>query len=114
MTTTKKTPDDQPFEFSLDAFDAEEELRPFRFMHGGRRWEFQHLQMLDVWELAKEAEGGDAGEVIQMFTVALGDKDKVDEFRKIPLPGKKMNALYEAWLEHCGVEPGESDGSTDS
>lgn len=109
---TTKRPDDQPFDFSLDAFEAEVDLAPFRFMHGGRRWEFTHLQALDVWEMVAEAEGGDAGSITQMFHLALGDQ--MEEFRKIPLPTFKMQGLFKAWQKHCGVEPGESGGSTGS
>ncbi|MCW2920029.1 MAG: hypothetical protein JWN52_8097 [Actinomycetia bacterium] len=105
--------DDQPFDFNLDAVVSEIDLSPFRVHFGGRRWEFRHMQDLDVWELVAEAEGGDMGQITQMFKVGLGD-GQLAEFRKIPLPQHKMKELFDAWQKFSGLQPGESEASTDS
>lgn len=103
-------PDDQPFDFNLDTVKAEIELVPFRVHFDGRRWEFAHMQALDVWELVGSVEGGDAGAIAQMFQAALGDQ-QLAEFRKVPLPQFKVQSLFKAWQKHCGLAPGESPGS---
>lgn len=117
MSTTSKTntvkravPDDAtPFDFNLDAVQAEVDLTPWRINWKNRRWQFEHLQNLDVWALLEAAEGGDTKATAGIFRQALGDQWA--EFRKIPIPQYKMKALFEAYKQHCGLEPGESDAS---
>ncbi|WP_030303509.1 hypothetical protein [Streptomyces katrae] len=107
--TAIKPADDQPFDFNLDSVQAEVDLAPFRVHHGGRRWEFAHLQGLDVWDLVGAAETGDLGATLGLFRVALGDS--FDDFRKIKLAQFKMQKLFAAYQQHCGLEPGESGAS---
>lgn len=110
MTTrTAKAPDDQPFDFNLDAVKAEVDLTPFRVHYDGRRWDFAHLEGLDIWDLVEAAEGGDVRAMLGAFRAALGDS--FDDFRKVRLPQYKMVALFKAYQKHCGVEPGESAAS---
>lgn len=119
MSTPRKpraTPDDQPFDFNLDAVEAEVDLTPWRVHFGGRRWEFAHPQAIDVWGVMAEDEKGSSSEIAAMvavFTVALGE-EQFPEFRKIPLPSFRLKALFEAYQRYGGVEPGESEGSGDS
>ncbi|MDX3634340.1 hypothetical protein PV728_29565 [Streptomyces europaeiscabiei] len=115
-TATKapaKRPDDQPFDFNLDAVECEVDLTPWRVHWSGRRWEFAHMENLDVWGLMEAAEGGDIAATIGIFKAALGDKDWQD-FRKVRLPQYKLKALFDAYREHCGVAEGESPASSDS
>ncbi|MFD5676109.1 hypothetical protein [Streptomyces sp. NPDC127040] len=107
--TATKPADDQPFDFNLDSVQAEVDLAPFRVHHGGRRFEFAHLQGLDVWDLVGAAETGDLGATLGLFRVALGDS--FDDFRKIKLAQFKMQKLFAAYQQHCGLEPGESEAS---
>jgi hypothetical protein len=107
--TARTTPDDSPFDFNLDAVKAEVELSPFRLHFDGRRWEMAHLQELDIWDLVEAAEGGDAKAMLGAFKLALGDD--FDDFRKIRLPQYKLTALFKAYQQHCGLEPGESAAS---
>ncbi|MEW2578341.1 hypothetical protein [Streptomyces syringium] len=107
--TATRTTDDQPFDFNLDAVKAETELTPFRVHFDGRRWEMQHLEALDVWELMEAAEKGEAGAMLGAFRSALGDQ--YEDFRKIKLPQYKLKALFNAYRNHCGLEPGESGAS---
>lgn len=107
--TATKPADDQPFDFNLDSVQAEVDLAPFRVHHGGRRFEFAHLQGLDVWDLVGAAEAGDLGATLGLFRVALGDS--FDEFRKIKLAQFKMQKLFAAYQQHCGLQPGESEAS---
>lgn len=110
--TRKTTPDDQPFDFNLDAVKAEAELRPFRFHWGGRRFEMQHMEALDVWPLMEAAEGGDMAATRGIFQQALGDEWA--DFRKEPMPQFKLKALFKAYRDFCGVAEGESGASSGS
>lgn len=111
-TATKKTKDDAPFDFNLDAVEAESELLPFRVHFGGTRWEFAHMQALNAWDVIAAAEGGDVRAIVGSMELALGDQWK--DFRKVPLPQYKLMPLFHAWREHCGLQPGESEASADS
>lgn len=108
-TRTATTPDNQPFDFNLDAVEAEVELRPFRVHFGGRRFEFTHMQELDAWDTIEAAESGDVGVVVNSMKLALGDQ--WEAFRKIPMPQHKLMRLFKAWQKHSGVESGESEAS---
>lgn len=116
MSTTRtanKPADNQPFDFNLDAVKAEVDLTPWRVNWNGRRWEFAHMEDLDVWGLMEAAEGGDIAATIGVFKASLGDKDW-EEFRKIRLPQYKLKALFDAYRKHCGVAEGESEASSGS
>ncbi|MEU0992009.1 hypothetical protein [Streptomyces sp. NPDC005953] len=117
MTTQKKTaarrPDDKPFDFNLDAVKNEIDLTPFVFQHSGRRWTMQHLQGINVMPLLKAAQGGDAAAMVGAFRLALGDAQWPD-FEKAGLPQWKLQPLFEAYQEHCGMGPGESEASPSS
>lgn len=108
-TATSKSADDQPFDFNLDAVKSEVNLTPFRVHFDGRRWEFAHLNGLDIWDVIEAADGGDIKAVTGAIRLALGDQ--YDDFRKVRLPQYKMQALFNAYQEHCGVKPGESPAS---
>jgi hypothetical protein len=113
-TATKRTaPDDEPFDFNLDAVQAEVDLSPWRVHWDGRRWEFAHMQDLDVWPLLEAAEAGDVEAMLGIFRTALGEQQWKD-FRKIRLPQYKMKALFDAYRKHSGLAEGESAASSDS
>ncbi|KOU41253.1 hypothetical protein ADK55_29110 [Streptomyces sp. WM4235] len=107
--TAKTTPDDQPFDFNLDTVESEVALDPFRVHFQGRRWEFAHIEGLDIWDLVEAAEGGQLKAMIGVFQNSLGDQ--WPEFRKLSFPQYKMKALFTAYRKHCGLEPGESEAS---
>ncbi|WP_432137656.1 hypothetical protein [Streptomyces sp. bgisy154] len=108
---TAKTSDAQPFDFNLDAVQAEADLTPWRVHWNGRRWEFRHAEELDVWGLVEGAERGEVGATIGIFKLALGE-EQFAEFRKIRMPQYKMKALFDGYKQHCGL--GESEASSDS
>ncbi|WP_030569570.1 hypothetical protein [Streptomyces aureocirculatus] len=117
-TATKPAPaktarqDDQPFDFNLDAVKAEVDLTPWRVHWNDRRWEFAHLQDLDVFELMAAAERGEVGAMLGVFEAALGEQ--FPEFRKIRLPQYKLQALFDAYRKFCGMAEGESQASSSS
>ncbi|MFE7899170.1 hypothetical protein ACFU3E_16905 [Streptomyces sp. NPDC057424] len=114
MSTTRtasKPADNEPFDFNLDAVQAEVDLTPWRVHWNSRRWEFQHSEALDVWELMEGAERGEIGATVGIFKLALGE-EQYTEFRKVKMPQFKMKALFEGYKKHCGL--GESQASSDS
>ena len=108
---TRKPADDQPFDFNLDTVEAEVDLTPFRVHWQGRRWTFRHMQELDCWELVAAAGEGELSSIVDVFRAALGD-EQYAEFRRFPLPQYKADQLFRAYARHCGIDPGESPGST--
>lgn len=121
MTTQKrataKPADDEPFDFNLDAVKVEKDLRPFRLHYGGRRWEMKHSELIDAlptFELLEKygAVIGEAVGTLAMLREALGDQ--WTEFHKLGLTQPQMGKLSDAYNRHCGTDPGESSGSTDS
>ncbi|MFJ8760848.1 hypothetical protein [Streptomyces cyaneofuscatus] len=111
-TPAKRRPDDKPFDFNLDAVKSEVELTPFVFQHEGRRWTFEHQQALNIMHLIRAARHGDASAVIGTFQAALGKEWPA--FEKAGLPQWKAQKLFDAYQEHCGMEPGESSASPSS
>lgn len=106
--------DDQPFDFNLNAVRAEVDLSPWRILWGpdNKRWTFRHLEELDEWSLVAAADKGEGAAMMAIFKEALGDQWA--EFRKIPMPRYAAKELWKRYREHCGIEEGESNGSTDS
>lgn len=102
-------PDNQPFEFNLDAYVKGVDLQPFRFHWADRRWTFAHVDDLDSWVMAAISDE----RPLQVFEAAMG-AEQFDEFRKIPLPQGALKELFNRYLKHCGVDPGELPGSSSS
>lgn len=112
-TATKRAPDGQPFDFNLDAVQAETDLTPWRVHWAGRRWEFRHAEELDIWGLAEGAAAGNVAATLQVLQLALGPEQWTD-FRKIDMPQYKLLALFKGYQTHCGLAEGESPASSDS
>lgn len=117
---TLKPADNKPFDFNLDAVEAEVDLTPWRVHFGGQRWVFKHPQEIDVWDVVAEDEAaGPNGmsanaSMLAVFKCALGDV-QYKEFRKIrPLENFRLEQLMKAYKAYGGVKEGESEGSTDS
>ncbi|MFF6985593.1 hypothetical protein [Streptomyces sp. NPDC010273] len=115
-TKAPATPDDQPFDFNLNAVQAEVQLTPFRFLwaskdNPNRRFTMKHLQELNSWEILEAAEGGDLDAMVGCFEAALGEEEW-KAFRAVPLPQYKLKALFDAYRKHC--DAGESEASSDS
>lgn len=112
--TATKTPDNQPFDYNLDAVEAESDLSPWRVHWQGKKWEFAHLDNFDMWPfLSDESTGNDVEEALKIFQVALGEKQWA-EFQKLPIPRYKLKALFEAYQKHCGAGMGEDGASSGS
>jgi hypothetical protein len=102
--------------FSVSALKPEVEHEPFPFEHGGKDWVMVHSQDVDVWQINNlVTDGGGATNtdlVAAMFRAALGDQWA--EFSSIPMAAWQLEALSQAYGEHCGVDLGESEGSATS
>lgn len=106
-------PDDKPFDFNLDAVQAEVDTRPWVANWGGRAWTFLHFQELDIWDQLGAAGLGEKEAIAKVFQIALGD-EQWEEFKKIRLPLYKTLALWKAYEEYCGINAGESQDSEPS
>jgi hypothetical protein len=104
------TPDNQPFEFNLDAYVKGLDLQPFRFHWKDRRWELAHFDSLDSWEMMKALKSGNDEAVLR---IAMG-ADQFGELRQIPLPLGGLQEVTERYFKHCGVDVGELRGSAGS
>lgn len=113
MSTTRAR-DDEPFDFNLDAVKVENNLRPFRFHYGGKRWEMAHRETLDNLPLLEAAEdGGDAVATLVSLRAAMG-AEQWERFRELGLTGPRLTELVRAYDKFCGTDQGESEGSTGS
>lgn len=99
--TVAKRPDDQPFDFNLDAAVPTRELTPFVFNWKQRRWEMKHLEELDIWGVVEAAQGGDVEAMTGAFRLALGQQ--WEDFRRTNLPQWRFKALFRAYRQHCGL-----------
>lgn len=117
MASNKPPADGDSVEvFNLNAVKVEaKKFPPFRFVWGpeGRRWEMTHQELLNQIPLLEGAESGAVHGTLAVLREALGPKQWA-EFRKIPLLDEQAEQLLKAYYKHCGVEPGELPGSTDS
>jgi hypothetical protein len=104
------TPDDKPFDFNLDAYVKGLDLEPFRFHWKDRRWQMEHFDAIDSWEMGKAARSGNDADIIKL---AMGN-EQFAEFRKIPLLVGGLREVTERYFKHCGVDLGELRGSTGS
>lgn len=115
MTTrpAKTTPDNQPFEFNLDALKPSAELAEFRVHFGGKRFVLTNINELDAWQILAMAQGGDLRAVTGSLMLALGDQ--WEDFKALGMPQWKLMPLFRAWQKHSGdLDPGESGASSDS
>jgi hypothetical protein len=105
-------PDDRPFDFNLDAVQADAQATPFVFQFSGRRWSVEHLGQLNAWQLLEAADQGEVAAMRSIFSLGLGEDWPA--FRALPLQQFKLNALFAAYRKHCGDTPGESPASASS
>jgi len=117
-TTRTATADNAVFDFNLSAVEAETDLAPFRVMwkdEAGkdRRYTIQHIDALNTWPVLERAAGGDLDAMLGMFEVGMSAEDW-QAFHATPMPRYKLQALFRAYQQHCGVDLGESEASSTS
>lgn len=97
--------------FDLDAVEAEALGEPFEFTFGGCTYSLPHVQDLDR-KILVGADQGDVAAMNSLFEVGLGND--YEQFNAQPMKLRSLEALFKAWLAHCGLEPGELGASTRS
>jgi len=86
----------------LRTLQAEAENEPFEFIDTkGRRVRLPHLRSLTPR---------------QALALDRNELDVIEEFAPdlMDLPGYMLEAVIKAWFEHCGIDPGKSQGSPHS
>lgn len=113
--TSPTRPADSVEVFNLDAVASETTGGPFRFSRKGKRYELPNFAEVDlIGFFAELRSGGDVQAGVGQILDALGE-DQIADLRKSGGLGMgRLDALVRAWQKHAGVEPGESQGSTDS
>jgi hypothetical protein len=116
--------------FDLDAAEAEVVRAPFPFSWGGRQWTLLNAFKLDL-RLIDKAASGQMDAIQEALRDALGNAadrffgapaaldDKGTETRAAIPAAKALNLdaakiLVDRWLDHSGMDPGESPGSSGS
>jgi hypothetical protein len=99
----------------LDAAYAEIRKEPYAFTLGGRRWLLPHMADLDYRMLIRieKHESLDADALAGLFTDLFGaDQRQAWTDTQVPLP--QLYLLWERYMKHCGVHPGEEPASSGS
>lgn len=105
----RTTAESKPFD--LDAVEAEVAGEPFSFDFGGHTYALPHVQDVDR-KVLLGADQGDVAAMNSLFEIGLGDD--YEQFNAQPMKLRTLEALFKAWLAHCGLEPGELVASTRS
>lgn len=105
--------------FDLDALEKEAADKNYRFTLAGHEFVMPALGRLDrkaVKKLGKLAAAGELDNlefIDETLRLAMGDEEFA-VFDELPLSQAGVQALFEDWSDHSGVEAGESSASTDS
>ncbi|MFY1595494.1 hypothetical protein [Micromonospora sp. WMMD737] len=99
-------------EFDLDAAYAAELREPFPFRWRGQSWVVPHLGDISDWRLIERADSLDMAAMRELLTVGLGDQ--AERFGDVDQFAPAMMRLFDQWLAHSGMRPGEAQGSDDS
>ena len=98
--------------FDLDVIAKEVTEEQLLFRYVGRDWTLDHIRNFD-YRITKDGVGGDMEAVALSLRYGMGD-EQFAEFQKLKLPMAVLDALFDRWLEHCGLNRGKSPDSTDS
>lgn len=105
--------------FDLDAVEAEASSKDYTFTLGGHNFVMPALGRLDrkaIKKLGKLTASGDMDNlefIDETLRLALGDKEFA-AFDELPLSQAGLQALFDDWSKHSGIDVGESSASTDS
>lgn len=109
-------PTDKPFDFNLNSVKVEaKKCPPFTFAYGSDNqvWTMTHRELLDQLQILEAVESSNAAGTLVLLRLAFG-AEQWAKFRKLGLNDKQIEVLSDKYNEHCGVDTGESSGSTDS
>jgi hypothetical protein len=109
----------QDVPFDLDAVEREASGKEYHFTLGGNDFVMPALGRLDrkaIKRLGKLAASGEIDNlefIDETLALALGP-DQFAKFDELPLSQAGVQALFEDWSTHSGVDVPESSASTDS
>ena len=95
-----------PVALNLDKLEREGTTEPFVIRLGGKRYTLLDARDIDVRILAATNKTFQQGDPEAAIAVLLHPKDR-EAFFANELPGFKVEALFNAYNEHHGIEPGE-------
>lgn len=105
----------------VDTFDdidaAYEEIRrkPYGFLWEGQKWVLPHIGSLDwrTQQRIEDADGLGMQDIYDLFAEMFGPL-QADRWKDTVQPSDKLPMLFERWLDHSRVRPGEDEASTGS
>ncbi len=105
---------EQPIDdgFDLDAAWAEERKAPFKFRWAGVWWTVPHLSEIVDWRQVADADSMDLPAIQGLLRTGMGER--AEEWAAVMQPVPAMFKLYDQWMVHSGMKPGEAPGSDDS
>ncbi len=98
--------------FDLDAAWAEQRREPFKFRWTGVWWSVPHLSEIVDWRQVADADSMDLAAIQKLLKTGLGER--AEEWEQVTQPVPAMFKLYDQWMVHSGMKPGEAPGSDDS
>lgn len=101
-TTPRSTAQNAKPDLDLDAYEVDE-TRPFRVKVGGKLVRFHSVMDLD-WQVVADFDPGRARAAIDQI---IFEEDK-DHFYSQKITAQKINHLFDLYLDHFGIVPGES------
>lgn len=109
---------EKPFNLAEIVEDGDKHAYQFE-LPAGRIWTMTAMSRLSkkkMRRIAKLGDGEDADNfdyMDEMLKAGMGE-EQFAEFDELDLPMDAMEALFEDWSDHSGIEPGESSASADS
>lgn len=98
--------------FDLDAAWAEERREPFKFRWSGVWWTVPHMSEIVDWRQVADADSMDLPAIQKLLRTGMSER--AEEWERVTQPVPAMFKLYDRWMEHSGMRPGEAPGSDDS
>lgn len=99
----------------IDAAHAEVRKPPYGFLWEGQKWVLPHIGSLD-WRIQQKIEDADGlgmQDLYDLFAEMFGPV-QAPRWQGTVQPTDKLPLLFERWLKHCQVEPGEDEASNTS
>lgn len=99
----------------IDAAYEEVRRRPYGFLWEGQKWVLPHIGSLD-WRTQQKIEDADRlgmQDIYDLFAEMFGPL-QAERWQNTVQPSDKLPMLFERWLIHSKVRPGEDEASNDS
>lgn len=102
--------------FNLNQRAAEVVRAPFEFVWGpnDQEWSMKNAFKLDLDVVVAAIESSDMESIRRAMREAMGPEQWKRFAKEAPLDLDAAKLLFNAWLDHGGMDPGESSGSSTS